>query len=138
MSPERFPPDDPREWLNRARSSLAQAGAALPGIYLEDLCFNAQQAVEKALKSLLLRRGVRFPYVNDLAELFHLLEQAGEPIPSRVRDAEQLTDYAVEARYPGLAEPVSHEEYEEALALAETVVRWAEERLRGESEEGGP
>jgi len=23
MSPERFPPDDPREWLNRARSSLA-------------------------------------------------------------------------------------------------------------------
>ena len=23
MPPERFPPDDPREWLNRAQSNLA-------------------------------------------------------------------------------------------------------------------
>ncbi len=23
--PERFPPDDPREWLNRAKSNLAMA-----------------------------------------------------------------------------------------------------------------
>ena len=25
MPPERFPPDDPREWLNRDRSNLAMA-----------------------------------------------------------------------------------------------------------------
>jgi hypothetical protein len=46
MVPGRLPPDDPREWLNRARSSLTKArqGAAFPEIYLEDLCFDAQQA----------------------------------------------------------------------------------------------
>ena len=63
MVPGRLPPDDPREWLNRARSSLAKAreGAAFPEIYLEDLCFDAQQAAEKAIKALLLHLGVGFP-----------------------------------------------------------------------------
>lgn len=50
MSPERFPPDDPREWMNRARSSLAQAKHRIGEIYLEDLCFDAQQAAENRLK----------------------------------------------------------------------------------------
>lgn len=128
--PERFPPDDPREWLNRAKSNLVQAKVLQPGVYLEDLCFNAQQAAEKAIKALLLHRGVQFPYIHDMAELLRLLEQEGEDMPSRVRDADQLTYYAVETRYPGLAEPVDREEYEEAVALAEEVVRWVEERLQ--------
>ena len=42
--PERFPPDDPREWINRARSDLTQAKNKVLGVYLENLCFNAQQA----------------------------------------------------------------------------------------------
>jgi len=58
MAAERYPPDDPREWLNRARSSLIQAQALQPGISFEDLCFNAQQAAEKAIKALLIRRSV--------------------------------------------------------------------------------
>lgn len=43
MPAERFPPDDPREWLNRARSNLAKAKSAseAPEVYLEDLCFDA-------------------------------------------------------------------------------------------------
>jgi HEPN domain-containing protein len=55
--PELYPPEDPREWLNRARSNLALAREQKPGIYLEDLCFNAQQAVEKAIKGLLIKLG---------------------------------------------------------------------------------
>ena len=41
--PERYPPDDPQEWLNRARSNLALAETRAAGVYLEDLCFEAQQ-----------------------------------------------------------------------------------------------
>ncbi len=69
MPPERHPPDDPHEWLNRARSNLIQAKGVRRGVYLEDLCFQAQQAVEKALKALLLHRGTYFPYVHDIARL---------------------------------------------------------------------
>ena len=42
--PERFPADDPREWMNRARSNRAKAKNRVPQAYLEDLCFEAQQA----------------------------------------------------------------------------------------------
>ncbi len=135
MAPERFPPDDPREWLNRAKSNLIQAKGEEPGVYWEDLCFQAQQAAEKSLKALLLHRGVRFPYVHDLAELIELLEQQGENIPSGMREVARLTNYAVEARYPGLTEPVTQEEYEMAVTLAEEVVHWVEKALEGYGQE---
>lgn len=133
MSPERRPPDDPEEWLNRARSNLIQAKGLQPGVYFEDLCFQAQQAAEKALKALLLHRGITFPYVHDLGQLVSLLERNNEEFPQRVREAARLNGYAVEARYPGLSEPVDPEEYEEALNLAEDVVRW-EGSLKNEPE----
>jgi len=127
--PERFPPDDPREWVNRARSNLALAKSRIPEAYLEDLCFEAQQAAEKAIKAVMIKRNIEFPYVHDLARLLSLLEEEGEEIPEVVRKAEELTRYALVTRYPGIARPVSEQEYAEAVAIAEAVVRWAEERI---------
>ncbi len=46
MPRERFPPDDPREWLSRARSNLRHGRADSPDVDLEDLCFDVQQATE--------------------------------------------------------------------------------------------
>jgi len=114
--------------LNRARSNLAKASIASETdvVYLEDLCFDAQQAAEKAIKAVLIHINVRFPYIHDLAQLLALIEQAGEYVPASVGRAAALSDYAVETRYPGLAEAVTWEEYEEALAIATAVVRWAE------------
>lgn len=132
MSSERFPPDEPREWLNRARSNLAKAKSTfgISGVYLEDLCFDAQQAAEKAIKAVLIYLGVRFPYVHDLAQLLLLVEQAGLSVSESIRRAATLSDYAVETRYPGLSEPVTREEYKEALFIAEEVVHWAEEQIK--------
>ena len=107
---KRYPPDDPREWLNRARSDLVLARAKEEGIYLEDLCFHAQQAVEKAAKAFLIGLGVEFPYVHDIARLLTLLEKAGQEIPELVRQAERLTRFAIFTRYPGLTAPVRREE----------------------------
>ncbi len=125
---ERFPPDDPREWLNRARSNLALAKNRIPGAYLEDLCFEAQQAAEKAVKAVMIKRSIEFPYVHDLGRLFSMLETAGESIPDEVHDAALLTKYAWEGRYPGVMEPLGEQDYVEAVRIAEAVVRWAEER----------
>ena len=101
MQRERFPPDDPREWLNRARGNLVRARQMIPGAYLEDLCFDAQQAAEKAIKAVLLKRGVNFAYVHDLAELLTSVEASGQAVPDDVREAEDLTRFAVGTRYPG-------------------------------------
>jgi HEPN domain-containing protein len=64
-----------------------------------------------------------------LARLLTLLEEAGETIPESVRQAEDLTRYAVVTRYPGLTEPVTEAHYQEAVASAEAVVQWVEEKI---------
>ena len=99
-------------------------------VYLEDLCFNAQQAAEKAIKAVMVRRGIEFPYIHDLTRLMSMLEASGETIPAPVRRA--AATYApmpYRRRYPSLEEPVTAQEYAEAIAIAEAVVRWAEERI---------
>ncbi|MGY4706915.1 HEPN domain-containing protein [Candidatus Bipolaricaulota sp. J31] len=126
MNERRLSPNDPRSNLIRAKHTLE-------GVYLEDLCFDAQQAAEKAVKTVLIHLGVHFPRTHDLAELLTLVEKAGQPVPERIKRASILTPYAVESRYPGLSESVSEEEYREAVAIAEAVLRRAEEDLkRGE------
>jgi HEPN domain-containing protein len=117
-------PDDPVEWLNRAESSLTQASHLLDGVYLEDLCAAAHQAAEKAIKSVLLKKAVDYPYVHDLGRLLALARDSDIPFPDTVREAVRLTRYAT-ARYPSPAEPVTREEYEVALTHARHVVEWA-------------
>ena len=123
---ERLPPDDPREWLNRPRSNLALAKNRVPDAYLEDLCFEAQQAAKKAIKARLMMLNIEFPYVHDLARLLSLLEEVGECLPEIVRKAADLTPYAVLTRYPAPTRPVTLEEYATAVDVAEAVIRWAE------------
>jgi len=127
--PKRYPPENPREWLNRARSDLLLSKTKKEGIYLEDLCFHAQQAVEKAIKALLIKKGVEFPYVHDIAELLTLLEKTGQKLPKTIREGEKLTRFAVFTRYPGIAQTISQKEYEEAMKVAEEVLRWVKEQF---------
>lgn len=124
MSGERLPGDDPREWLNRARSNLIQARQEHPLIYLEDLCFQAQQAAEKALKAILLYHEESFPYTHDVGYLLSLAEKHIGTIPDDLQDAAILTRYAVATRYPGVTEPLTREEYIEAVELADRMVEW--------------
>jgi HEPN domain-containing protein len=135
MPQDRPIPGSPQEWLARARGDLALARAPLPlGGFYEDLCFHAQQAAEKALKGVYLHYGWLFRYIHDLEELITGLRQNGLYVPEAVEDAVVLTSYAFEARYPGLAEPVSEEEYRQAIKLAQTVVHWSDEVIgRGQA-----
>jgi HEPN domain-containing protein len=97
--------------------------------YWEDLCFEAEQAVEKALKAVLRSRGIDFPKTHDIGELLALLDRSGQKVSQDLWKADSLTTYAVETRYPGPAEPVTRSEYREAVALAQKVVKWAENTL---------
>ena len=51
------------------------------------------------------------------------------PVPEAVRAAAALTDYSAEARYPGPFEPVTENEFTEALHIAKAVVFWAENQI---------
>ena len=126
MPPDARVPGSPQEWLVRARSNLIRARQPRPEVvFWEDLCFDAQQAVEKALKAVLLARGVSFPYVHDIAALLTVIEQQAVPLPLAVRLAAALTEYAVTSRNPGTTEPVTEEEYKDAMQTAEVEYAWA-------------
>lgn len=131
MQNEKKDPGSPEGWLKRAKSNLIRAGQPKSEeVFWEDLCFDAQQAVEKSLKALLLFYNIPFRFVHDIAELLTGLEQNGINLPEQIRAAAELSDYAVETRYPGPMEPVSEEEYKEAVKIAEMVVSWVEGLLK--------
>jgi HEPN domain-containing protein len=119
------------EWLQRAKSNMARAkaGKVSSEILYEDLCYDAQQAVEKALKALCILHEILFPKTHDIAYLMELLEKERVPIPDEVYKARILTGYAVETRYPGEYEPVNEDDYLNAVRLAGKVVTWVENKM---------
>lgn len=130
-------PSKTNDWLKRAKSNLARAraGKVADDVLYEDLCFDAQQAVEKALKALCVMHRIRFSKVHDIAYLMELLEKVNIKFPKRLQKAKILTDYAVETRYPGDYVPVDEEMYDEALKIAGNVVAWVEKKI-GKSRDG--
>ncbi|MEW5829294.1 MAG: HEPN domain-containing protein [Chloroflexota bacterium] len=50
-------------------------------------------------------------------------------MPGNVREADVLTQYAVQSRYPGFSEEITGEEYRDVLALSARVVFWVKTLL---------
>lgn len=92
----------------------------------EQVCFHAQQAVEKSLKAVLLFRRIEFPFTHDLEELVETFEQAGVKLPPDLREVGTLTPYAVESRYPGYWGDISDTDVTAAVTLAENAINWAD------------
>jgi HEPN domain-containing protein len=128
MRPDRT--DVAKAWLKRARGNFARACQPKPAEgFWEDLCFDAQQAAEKAIKALMIARDLRFPHTHDIGKLLEQLMDDGLDIPAEVAAASSLTEFAVQSRYPGWGEPVTEGEYREALEAASRVIAWVEGRL---------
>ncbi len=130
MPPDHVDPGSPRDWLRHAWSDLELARVGQNSrILLEDLCFHAQQGEEKALKAILVSKSIPFPRTHNIRTLIDLLPE-GLEMPEDTSGAAKLTDYAVLSRYPGEIEPVTQEEYVDALRIAEAVLHWAEGILK--------
>ncbi len=124
-------PEDPEAWLRLARSDLAYAEKPPEGALYEPSVFLAQQAAEKALKALLVARGVPFPKTHSLTLLLELTTQAEGQLPPEILQVAVLEAHTLRGRYPlGLPE-ITQREWEEALGLARGVVRWVEGLLHG-------
>ncbi len=92
-----------KEWLNKADEDFRVAErelAAEPPAF-SAVCFHAQQAVEKAMKALLVDLGVDFPRTHDLKFLQDLIKRK-TPVFNDLEEAlVNLSVSAVEVRYPG-------------------------------------
>lgn len=70
---------------------------------LDAVCFHSQQCIEKYLKASLVSKGETVRHIHDLEVL---LEQCLSHFPdwqSMKADAQLLTQYAVQFRYPGVS-----------------------------------
>ncbi len=77
------------------------------------------------MKAVCVHRHIRFSYTHDLNRLMTELYPATEDMPDFTKDLEVLSGYAVSGRYPGFDEPVTEEEWQQAVRIAKTVLDWA-------------
>jgi HEPN domain-containing protein len=118
------------EWIDRAKSSLELSQAKIIHyIYYEDLCFQVQQAVEKALKGLLIFYGVEPEFTHNIEILLTELEKF-TVIPQDIQQAMKLTIYAVQTRYPNEYDEITKEEYEKAVKIAKDCLDWVENVIK--------
>lgn len=112
-----------RQWAAHADDDMRVARHTLT---LRDECpyrlvaYHAQQCAEKYLKAYLVLRGIDFPYTHNIARLLELCSQQPH-WASKLTEAEELTPFAITARYPGDDEPVSEAEARRAVDIAARV-----------------
>ena len=103
---------------------LARHGLSLPsGCPYRLIAYHAQQCAEKYLKAYLVFHRIDFPYTHNIARLVELCAGKGDWVEA-LHEAEELTPFAVTARYPGEDEAVTEEEARHAIEIA-TLVRHA-------------
>lgn len=93
---------DALRWLRYSTEDLDVARVLLAGSLSvpRHVCWLTQQSAEKALKAALVLEGVAFPFTHDLDALRNRLPESW-PVHTTHSDLAELTQWAVEARYPG-------------------------------------
>ncbi len=89
-------------WLRFSGEDLSVAQHLLTALppAPRHVCSLAQQAAEKALKAALVLERIEFPFSHDLDALRNLLP-ASWAVQAEHPDLAELTEWAVETRYPG-------------------------------------
>ena len=109
-------------WISYAEEDLGLANYAMKKSGSRPyrlIAYHAQQCAEKYLKAYLVYHDIDFPFTHDIGKLLKL---SGSHIRiENIKEAEELTPYAVTARYPGVDEIVTENEAHQALNLASIV-----------------
>lgn len=141
--PNHNPPDPPSPELELALISLAKAEQDLIAVrkWLADediadeiIGFHIQQAIEKSLKAVLLRRAIDYPHTHNLRLLVDLCRANDIQIPSEFLEVDVFNRYAVRWRYD-LLPPTTETALDRKAAydLAERIWTWANKLVNQES-----
>jgi HEPN domain-containing protein len=117
-------------WLRYACEDLRTAELIVgQGGVPRTACFHAQQAAEKAIKASLLFLQTGFPKTHDLELLANRLPEGWRLAedPSTLSD---LSDWAVEPRYPGYLREATEDDTEAAIKQAREVLQTTLEDLK--------
>lgn len=127
------PPDQARALLARARDDAYVVphlrGEADAPLWV--VGFHAQQAVEKALKSVLSNRGIEYPRTHNLVMLVEMLRRAQIGLPPDADGLGWLVPFGVLLRYEDVEgtepQPIDPEGFD---GLVARTIDWAAEDLK--------
>lgn len=90
------------QWIEIAERNLltAKQGLEAKTLVTDTVCFHCQQAVEKYLKAFLVKHQIEFPKTHSIMLLLNLCSSVDKSFKDELSEADSLTDYAVEIRYP--------------------------------------
>jgi HEPN domain-containing protein len=124
------PPDPATVLLAKAREDahLAKLVKNDSEVSDEHVGFFCQQAIEKSIKSVLSRQGVRFRRGHDMAEYIDLLKRNGIAYPPELDQSVTLTPFGAELRYdylPAEEEETTPFDREATIRLVDQAIEWA-------------
>jgi HEPN domain-containing protein len=99
-------------------------------VELRIACLHGQQAVEKFIKAVLVKRGSTFIPTHDLIKLADLLLSANIPLPLNVDELKRLNPYAVVFLYDD--RDIDLLTRENAITIVNTVASWAAGHLESD------
>ena len=113
---------DIQRWLRYAGEDLETAEEMMrsPTRRPRIICWLSQQAAEKAIKAALFYVNIEPPRTHSLNRLCLLLPE-GWYLKDHAVDLTQMTEWAVETRYPGEWPEVTEEDAEQAVATARDI-----------------
>lgn len=120
------PPDDDallilvRQWLRKADIDYRTAERLMQDTepIRESIAFHSQQAVEKYIKAYLVYQRIEFSKTHSISRLLDLLSSIDSELAGELQEAEMLTPFGVEIRYPGDFPNVLPGQERTAFALA--------------------
>jgi len=115
------------QWFKYANEDLRLAEYALKmtsSCPYRLIAYHSPQAVEKYLKSVLVKELIDFSYTHNILRLLELCENVDGFDIQKISEAEELTPYAITTRYPGEDEKVSKSEAIRAIELAKKVKKY--------------
>lgn len=121
---DRPPEVDPASrWRREASEELRAAELVAAHDEVPDRVagFHAHLAAEKAIKSLLIERGIEMPRIHDLVGLHRLLPETDQR-RFEAADLEVLNPWTIEGRYPADLPDVDDSVLDETLAAARRIL----------------
>ena len=117
------------ELLNIAAGDLASAevlaATPLKG-RKENICYTAQQSIEKSIKAVICAQGHPVPLTHSIE---FLLDKITGTLPPHSEALVELTDYATVRRYQEGNEIITDDDISATIEAARAVVAWAKTEI---------
>lgn len=118
--------EEVKRWWSKAKDDLEKARILFNNKKYDGAVFYCQQSIEKALKSLFLKKNNKIKKIHDLIELGKDVK-----LPDNLLDyCKEITQSYVYSRYPDIEEPKDIKEI--SLSFIKNtgdILKWIEEQL---------